>query len=334
MKRTTLTLLALLTLHCFAYAQRSMEQDSTLNNLVHEEGYQTDPTPSLGSFKKLGRGDQSMILIPGLGFGEDIFNDFMEAYKNDYSMYAVTLAGMGNTAAPAMPEGEMVSYAQLAWQNIAQQDILKLIEAEKLNKPILVGHFINGPQIAFELARMHPDLIGGVIILGGEPFRYFENQANPGKMITPRGRAIAVDQYLAANWFKTVTKKTWDDNMFLAEHYSNDLSTGQALWDESASVSLPVLIRYLCEFFAYDLLQHMNDYKTPTLVLIPSFTEEILNDEASAFIKTYYVDSWDYLREIKNPNIRFETVADSRLFVWKDQPKVTYDLIKSFVKGL
>ena len=46
-------------------------QDSTLNNLVHPKGYITCKPGELGSVKKTGTGEQSIILIAGLGFSAD-----------------------------------------------------------------------------------------------------------------------------------------------------------------------------------------------------------------------------------------------------------------------
>ncbi len=314
-------------------AQTSTQQDPSLNNLEHAAGYLTDPSPSLGSFKKVGKGEKDMVLIPGLGFSENIFDDFMEANKNEFSMIAVTLAGFGDTKGLPMPEKDNAPYGKMAWTEVAKSDILKLINTEKLDKPILVGHFLNGTQIAFDLAREHPELIGGVIILGGEPYRYFASRSDTSKAMSFQERQGAVDYYFGPQWFKTVTKKTWDDNMFLPEYYTTNKNLAQNIWDESAAVPVPVMVRYLCEFFSYDMTRNIADLKVPSLVLIPSFSPEMLVGQFGSFVKLFFIDIWDSVKE-KNKSIRFETIENARLFVWEDQPEKTYKLIKGFAKGL
>ena len=329
MKKTYTIILSVL-LCTSLTAQRSMEQDSSLNNLVHAEDYQTDPTPSLGSFKKMGKGKKDMILIPGLGFDENIFNDFMKANQKEYTMYSVTLAGFGSTSAPAMPKEDNKSYGKMAWTNIAINDIVDLIKTQKLNKPILVGHFLNGTQIAFEIGLRHSDLISSIVIIGGEPFRYFTEQNDPTKPLSPERRIAGIDRYFAPTWFKTVTEKTWDDNMYSPEHYSANEELGQSIWDESASVPVPVMVRYLCEFFSYDATVKVNNLKVPTLVLVPSFNEKLINDPMGTFLKPQFIDSWEYVKKV-NPDIRFETIQGSRLFIWKDQLKATSQVISNFI---
>ena len=70
-----------------------MEQDWSLNNLVHAEGTVTCEPGTLGRVDKVGTGPLDMILIAGDGFGGDVFEGFMEKHADEFTMYAVTLAG-------------------------------------------------------------------------------------------------------------------------------------------------------------------------------------------------------------------------------------------------
>jgi hypothetical protein len=75
------------------FAQTSQMQDSMLNNLVHPAGYKTTEPGKPGAVKKYGKGKQAMIVVPGIGFGMDVFGSFIKQYKNKYTIYAVTPAG-------------------------------------------------------------------------------------------------------------------------------------------------------------------------------------------------------------------------------------------------
>ncbi len=93
------------------FAQNSMAQDSSLNNLIHPVGYKTCEPGELGAVKKTGHGKKSMILIAGLGFGGEIYKDFEKNYQKNYTIYTVTPAGFAGTPAPPMP-GKGITYSQ------------------------------------------------------------------------------------------------------------------------------------------------------------------------------------------------------------------------------
>jgi len=145
---------------------RIMKQDSTLNNLVDPPGYKTAKLGTLGEVVRAGTGNQGMILIPGLGFGGSIFDEFMQGFLGQYRMYAVTLPGFGGTSAPPCP-GEKTSFGLQTWTNAALGAIEKLMEEEKIQNPIIVGHWLGGTQIALRLALKHPDKIKAVVLLAG-----------------------------------------------------------------------------------------------------------------------------------------------------------------------
>ena len=101
-----------------------------------------------------------MILVPGIGFDASIFSDFMAANINKYTMYAVTAPGYGETNAPPMPATD-TSYGKQYWNKGFIKGIIKLIEKEKLEKPIVVGHFTQGAQVALRIAIDYPDKTSG-----------------------------------------------------------------------------------------------------------------------------------------------------------------------------
>ena len=149
-------------LHAQNACPRIMKQDTTLNNLVDPPGYVTAQPGTLGNVLEIGDGPQHMILIPGLGFGGEVFRSFMESNSSRYHMYAVTLPGCGGTPElPAPPEG--TSFGEQTWANSALSAIEKLIETEQLQNTVIVGHWLTGTQIALRLAMKHPSHITAVI---------------------------------------------------------------------------------------------------------------------------------------------------------------------------
>ena len=310
-------------------------QDSTLNNLIHPAGYETSPNGRLGAVSQSGHGKSSMILIPGIGFGGDVFDELIAAYKDRFTVYAVTPAGFGNTAAPAMPAAG-TSYAEMTWTNGIVTGVLDLIEKENLDRPIVVGHFATGTQVALNLALAHPEKIGKVIILSGQPYRYYPSRTDASQFdwskeskLTQERRSQLADQYWAPKWFKTVTKETWISNNWQANEYSADSSFGMKWVDESAAVPLQVNIRYLLEFFTYDVTSRYQDIKIPVLILIPSFDDAFLTGREE-YLKYFQQEAWNSARN-KNPLLQFKVVPDSRIFMWHDNPSGTFNAIDNFL---
>jgi pimeloyl-ACP methyl ester carboxylesterase len=303
-----------------------MEQDPSLNNLVHAEGYRTGPPDTFGHVEKRGSGPIPLVLIPGGGFGWEVFEAFLERHEADYTMYAVSLAGMGRTPAPPMPP-EGTSYGEQTWIRGAIRALLALLSDEKLERPLLVTHFLEGSHIGLRMAIDHPDRIRGVVLFSGSA-----KFVQPGRDFTREERIRYMDERMAPQWFKTVTLRTWNDNNFPPSTYSRDPELGARLFAQVSEGPLPVVIRYLLEFHAADLAAEFADIKAPLLLLSPGFPEAMLRDEATAWLPYFFTDGWKGVE--RNPLVERVVVDDARIFVWLDQPERVDAEIARFLQAL
>jgi len=326
----------------------SATQDSTLDNLVHTKGYVTCKLGELGEVKKTGNAKQSIILIAGLGFGNEDYRSLINHYKKNYTIHEVTPAGFAGTPAPPMPDTS-ITYSQLTWTNGIVTGVLNLIEKEKLENPVIVAHFVTATQAALNLALNYPNKIGKLIIISGSPYRYYAGFKNGQyndwineQIYTPQQRAKLVEVYWAPKWFKTVTKKTWDDNMWTPEDYSKDSIIGNLLFKTSANVPVQVMIRYLIEWISYDISEKYQQLKVPTLILIPDFKELLTQPDSSdtascknvaakQYLKYFHQVAWQKAQHAQNPLIEIQTIPDTRLFMWNDNPYVFYNSIRNFI---
>lgn len=307
----------------------SNEKDQNINNLIHTPGYETSELGAIPKYVKVGKGRQTMILIPGWGFDASVFEDFMNANKNNYTMYAITIPGYGNTMAPPMPDTS-ISYGEQTWNKGVLEGIEKLIEKEKIPKPVIVGHATQGTQLAFRMAIDYPDKVSEVIVLGGHAKFISVMQGKP--IDYPLQSMIAfTDKYTAPTWFKGITKKDFDDGNYLPGIYSLDSIKGAELWKQSAAPPLPVLVHYICEFFASDIKTEIDKIKCPVMILRAMFNNEVLDAPVNNYVKPQFIDSWNDV-PAKNPLIKVVDIKDAATFVWKDKPVQTYSLIKEFLK--
>lgn len=309
--------------------------DTTLNNLILSKGQKITEYGSVPQYTKAGNRKTTLILIPGWGFDGTVFQDFVKANRRKYRIYTVTIPGFGGTPCPPVPK-EGSSFGNQDWNSSVIEGILKLIEQENLYRPILVGHFTQGTQLALRLAIEYPKKVGGVIILGGV-----------AKFITAQGGKIMdyplksmtnyVDKVSAPKFYKMVTKNYWDQNNYSRELYSMNSDLADKLWKQSASVPMQIMIRYLLEFYASDVTTDIDKIQCQVLILRPGFkpewlSEEALRNDSMSYFKIQFVDSWEPLRS--NNHIEIVDIQKSSTFVWKDQPEKTYKRINEFVDRL
>ena len=313
--------------------QGAAPQDPALDNLVHEPGYKTADLGSLGAVVERGKGPIDMVLISGFGLGASAFERFMERNAKRYHMLAITLPGCEGTAAPPMPPAG-TSYGDQTWTAAATEAVVRLIKERKLRRPVLVGHFLNGTQVAAQVAIDHPALVRGVILLAGSP-RFEPIEAMPywPQGLTLEKKVAMVDSGLAPRWFKTVTRTAWVTNNFVATDFSTDEAHGKTFADRANAPPLPVLIRYLCEFHASDVAPALAHSTLPVLMIQPLFTEALRSDKARSYLVSYFRQPWQGVFDDR-AKTTVSYLDDAGILVMDDKPGEVDTLIAVFLKTL
>lgn len=101
-----------------------------------------------------GRGEPVILLHPGLGNG-DYWANQVGPLSQEYQVIVVDLRGHGRSSASAKP----LTYRLMA------DDILRLIKAQKLKEPTIVG-WGDGATIGLELALRYPKRVGRLVLFG------------------------------------------------------------------------------------------------------------------------------------------------------------------------
>jgi pimeloyl-ACP methyl ester carboxylesterase len=307
---------------------RSMAQDSTLDNLAHPAGTETTAMGTLGAVRRVGSGPRSMILIPGIGFSGSVYDEFMDRFKDRYTMLAVTLPGFGGTRPLPMPAAAS-SFGAIPWTRSAIAAVLGLMDRERIGRATLVAHWLLGSQVALRLALDHPDRFDAVVLIGGVAESYYSNV--PPMLDWSLEQRIRYADQMGSRWFRTVTRKTWDDQNFMSFDYAIHPLRGLFLWREAAEPSLPVWIRYLLESYAQDPTPELASLKVPTLVVKPGFDDPgFFVDGKLDYMKSLTHDSWRNV-EGRAGAIRFVTAPHARLFVMFDRPEELDRVVASFL---
>lgn len=306
-------------------------QDPSLDNLVHEAGYKTAEPGVLGAVVERGKGPIDMVLISGFGVGASAFEGFMQRNAKRYHMLAITLPGFEGTAAPPMPPAG-TSYGAQTWTRAAAEAVVRLIKERKLRRPVLVGHFVNGTQVAAYVAVDDAVHARGLVLLAGSP-RYEPVEVTPyWPQGLPLEKKIAmVDNGLAPKWFKSVTRTTWVANNFLATDYSVDEARGKPFADRANAPPLPVLIRYLCEFHASDVVPILARSSLPVLLIQPQFTEALRSDAKRSYLVSYFKQPWQGVFDNRAKSC-VSYLNDAGILVMEDKPGEVDRLIAEFLK--
>jgi len=105
-----------------------------------------------------------VVLLAGGGNTAHIFDEFAPKLTANYHVYGITRRGYGAssfsaTDAPADRLGD---------------DVVAVIDAKKLNRPVLVGHSIAGAELS-SVANRHPDRVAGLIYVDAAYSYAFDN---------------------------------------------------------------------------------------------------------------------------------------------------------------
>jgi pimeloyl-ACP methyl ester carboxylesterase len=251
----------------------------------------------------------------------------MAARVTEYRMHAVTLPGFGGTAPLPMPDSG--GYAEIPWTRSAERAIMTLMDTSGIGRATLVAHWALSTQIALRLALDHPARFDAVIIIGGPARSYYD--ATPGMLQwTPAQRARYADQ-MATRWFRTVTRRTWDDNNYMSYDYAINPRRGLFLWREAAAPALSVWIRYLLEFYTIDPVPELVNLKVPVLVVQPGFDDPGYYVEPGGnYMRSLCQESWRGVGE-RSPLIEIVAVPGARLFIMYDRPEELNRLVGAFL---
>ncbi len=101
-----------------------------------------------------GGSGKPLVLIAGIGGTAHVFDDFALLLTPHFHVYGVTRRGFGSSARPRSGYGV----------DRLGDDVVAVIRALGLKKPILMGHSFGGQELS-DVATRYPSLISGVIYL-------------------------------------------------------------------------------------------------------------------------------------------------------------------------
>jgi non-heme chloroperoxidase len=114
-----------------------------------------------------GGSGRPMILLAGLGATAHVFDHFALKLTPAYHVYGITRRGFGKSSAPAPANGNYASDG-------LGDDVLAVIDALKLERPVLAGHSAAGEELS-SIGSRYPSKVAGLIYLdAGYSYAYYD----------------------------------------------------------------------------------------------------------------------------------------------------------------
>jgi len=115
-----------------------------------------------------GGSGRPLVLLAGLGNSAHIFDKFAPKLTATYHVYGITRRGFGASSAPS-PSGDATYSA-----DGLGDDVLGVLDALKLNRPVLAGHSLGGEELS-SVGSRHPERVAGLIYLdAGYSYAYYD----------------------------------------------------------------------------------------------------------------------------------------------------------------
>lgn len=136
-----------------------------------------------------GGAGRPLVLLAGLGSTAHGFDDFAPRLTATYHVYGITRRGFGASSAPS-PNRTNYSADRLG------DDVVAVMDALKIVRPVLVGHSIAGEELS-SIGTRFPEKVAGLVYLdAGYAYAYYDDNATRGEwMFDTFALQRELDQY-------------------------------------------------------------------------------------------------------------------------------------------
>jgi pimeloyl-ACP methyl ester carboxylesterase len=101
-----------------------------------------------------GGSGRPLVFLAGLGNTAHVFDTFAPKFTATRHVYGITRRGFGGSSVPSDGYGA----------DRLGDDVIAVVDALKLNRPVLAGHSIAGEELS-SIATRHPDRVAGLVYL-------------------------------------------------------------------------------------------------------------------------------------------------------------------------
>ena len=201
---------------------------------------------------KSGKGKQSIVFIPGFASSGDVWQETKAIFEKEFTCYTFTMAGFAGV--PSQPNASFKNW---------ETEIVNYILANRIEKPIIVGHSMGG-GLAMAIAADYPELISKIVVVDALPCLSalrdpsFKSQQNND--CTSMNNEIIT---MSEDDFLQMQKRNM--TMLLADASKQDEVISWSMKSDRKTFS-----EMYCDFSNTDLRDKIGAIKCPSLILLES----------------------------------------------------------------
>jgi pimeloyl-ACP methyl ester carboxylesterase len=253
------------------------------------------------SVKKIGNGNQNVILIPGYSCSGKVWDETLPLISTNNTCYVITFSGFTGEQPQTNP-------ALTTWV----ADLASYIKDEKIQKPVIIGHSLGG-LVAAWLAADYPTLISKIAIVDALPsLSAYYNPAFVAQPTPDCSQFVSQFTTMTDEQFYSMQKMTLPMMLATAEK-------APMIIDWSVKSDRNTLAQIYCQFLNTDLRPKLSSIACKTLVMLNAPFRQ--ND---SIIQKQY-------KSLANKNIKY---ADKGLhFIMFDDQKWFLKELKQFLNN-
>ena len=197
-----------------------------------------------------GKGDQSIIFIPGFASSGAVWDETKSNYEKDFTCYTLTMAGFAGIK--PQPNATFTN-----WEN----SIANYIKENRIEKPIIIGHSMGG-GLALAIASDYPELIKKIVVVDALPCLQalsnpaFTSTENPDcSQMVNQMTSLTEEQFhqIQTNSISRLVAETSKRELVVSWSISSDRKTFAEMY---------------CDFINTDLRLKIKNIKCPSLILL------------------------------------------------------------------
>lgn len=203
--------------------------------------------------KKTGKGNQSIIFIPGFASSGEVWNDTVTQFDKKFSCYVLTMKGFAGVK-------------PLADANFKdwEKGIAEYIKDQKIEKPIIIGHSMGG-GLAMALAADYPELVSKIVVVDALPCLAALSDPNfKSKENNDCTTTINTLKAMSDEQFKQMQTGT-------IPHLVADPSMQETAISWSMKSDRTTFAKMYCDFSNTDLRKKIQTIQCPSLILLESY---------------------------------------------------------------
>ena len=203
--------------------------------------------------QKTGKGEQSIIFIPGFASSGEVWNETITKFENEYICYSLTMSGFAGVEPQISPNFKN-------WVN----SISEFIKDNKINKPILIGHSMGG-GLALSVASDYPNLISKIIVVDGLPC--LQSLSNPSfKSKEENDCSSTVNQMM-----RMTNEQFYQMQKISIPRLLEDSTMHEKVLSWSVKSDRKTFAQMYCDFWNTDLREKIKSIECPSLILLESY---------------------------------------------------------------